>query len=39
VPIDKGDRVVEVTRAEGRGGAPVRDPLAGDDQGELELLG
>jgi DNA gyrase subunit A len=33
----KGDRVVEVTRAQGRGGAPARDPAQGDPQGELGL--
>jgi DNA gyrase subunit A len=38
VEVAKGDRVVEVTRAEGRGGAPARDGLAGVGQGELELL-
>ncbi len=37
VEVGKGDRVVEVTRAEGRGGAPARD-LEGEDQGELDLL-
>jgi DNA gyrase subunit A len=39
VDIAKGDRVVEVTRAEGRGGAPARDPVGGDEQAELDLLG
>jgi len=38
VEVGKGDRVVEVTRAEGRGGAPARVRLAGDEQGELDLL-
>ncbi len=37
VEVGKGDRVVEVTRTEGRGGAPARD-LEGEDQGELDLL-
>jgi DNA gyrase subunit A len=35
--LAKGDRVVEVTRAEGRGGVPARDPLTGEEQGELEF--
>jgi DNA gyrase subunit A len=35
--LAKGDRVVEVTRAEGRGGVPARDSVAAGDQGELEL--
>jgi DNA gyrase subunit A len=40
VDVAKGDRVVEVTRAEGRGGAPARDRLGDDSgQGELDLLG
>jgi DNA gyrase subunit A len=39
VELAKGDRVVEVTRAEGRGGGPARDPVGGDEQAELELLG
>jgi len=33
--IAAGDRVVEVTRASGRGGAPARDPVEGEEQGEL----
>jgi len=41
--LDSGDRVVEVTRAEGRGGAPAREPVSGggdhDDEGQLDLLG
>ncbi len=42
--IEPGDRVVEVTRAAGRGGAPARDEVAvssgadGDDEGQLDLL-
>jgi DNA gyrase subunit A len=32
--VAKGDRVVEVTRAEGRGGAPARDSVEDDDEGE-----
>lgn len=38
--MEPGDRVVEVTRAQGRGGAPARDSVvaAGDDQQELDLL-
>jgi DNA gyrase subunit A len=39
VDLAKGDRVVEVTRAEGRGGGPARDPVGGDEQAELDLLG
>jgi DNA gyrase subunit A len=51
VPIEVGDRVVEVTRAQGRGGAPARDdvssgaddtPSGSDDDfgdGQLDLLG
>jgi DNA gyrase subunit A len=39
VELAKGDRVVEVTRAEGRGGGPARDPVGGEEQAELELLG
>jgi hypothetical protein len=38
VALDKGDRVVEVTRAEGSG-APARERLGEDEQGELDLLG
>ena len=36
-PVEAGDRVVEVTRAEGRGGAPARDPIA-SGEGQLDLL-
>jgi DNA gyrase subunit A len=39
VEVGKGDRVVEVTRAEGSGGVPARNRLAGDQQGVLDLLG
>ena len=37
--VEPGDRVVEVTRAQGRGGVPARDSVvaAGDDQQEQEL--
>jgi hypothetical protein len=35
--IAKGDRVVEVTRASGRGGAPARDPGEEDEQAELDF--
>jgi DNA gyrase/topoisomerase IV subunit A len=35
--IPAGDRVVEVTRASGRGGAPAKDPVDGKEQAELEL--
>ncbi len=38
--IGKGDRVVEVTRAQGRGGAPARDEVGGEEgEGQLDLLG
>jgi DNA gyrase subunit A len=45
--VESGDRVVEVTRASGRGGAPARDVVddavddeVGDaDEGQLDLLG
>ena len=36
--IEAGDRVVEVTRAQGRGGAPARDDVATDVDGQLDLL-
>ena len=36
--IESGDRVVEVTRAQGRGGAPARDE-ATQAEGQLDLLG
>jgi len=39
--VEKGDRVVEVTRAEGRGGAPAREttaPAAGAPSGDTELF-
>ena len=41
IPVERGDRVVEVTRAEGSGGAPARERVAGEDDGEgqLDLLG
>ena len=35
--LAKGDRVVEVTRASGRGGAPARDPMEEDEQAELDF--
>ena len=38
--IPEGDRVVEVTRASGRGGAPARDPIeevGEEEQAEMEL--
>ena len=38
VMVSSGDRVVEVTRAEGRGGGPARDPAALDEEGQLDLL-
>jgi DNA gyrase subunit A len=40
--LEAGDRVVEVTRASGRGGAPARDEPASFDEndgGQLDLLG
>ena len=37
--LEAGDRVVEVTRAEGRGGAPARDRPTSDEQNQLDLLG
>ena len=36
--VASGDRVVEVTRAEGRGGDPARDPATVDAAGQLDLL-
>ena len=40
VPVAAGDRVVEVTRAQGRGGAPARDEAAlSDEADQLDLLG
>jgi DNA gyrase subunit A len=37
--LDAGDRVVEVTRAEGRGGAPAREAVElPDEEGQLDLL-
>ncbi len=39
VTVENGDRVVEVTRAQGRGGAPARDEVdSDDDEGQLDLL-
>ena len=38
VMVSSGDRVVEVTRAEGRGGGPARDPAGLDEEGQLDLL-
>jgi len=38
VKLGAGDRVVEVTRGEGRDGTPTRTPL-GDGEGQLDLLG
>ena len=42
--LEPGDRVVEVTRAAGRGGAPARDEVSvpedgGDGEDQLDLLG
>lgn len=38
--VESGDRVVEVTRAQGRGGAPARETLdEGGGEGQLDLLG
>ena len=39
VRVDAGDRVVEVTRAQGRGGAPAREEVSTDADGQLDLLG
>ena len=39
VRLEAGDRVVEVTRAQGRGGAPARDDVSTDADGQLDLLG
>jgi DNA gyrase subunit A len=39
VKLPAGDRIVEVTRTQGGGGAPVSEPLAGDEEGQLDLLG
>ena len=36
--VEAGDRVVEVTRAQGRGGAPARDEAV-SEEGQLDLLG
>jgi DNA gyrase subunit A len=38
VEVEPGDRVVEVTRAEGRGGAPARDLVTSHGEGQLDLL-
>ena len=37
--VTPGDRVVEVTRAQGRGGAPAREAVPTDGDGQLDLLG
>ncbi len=39
VKLPAGDRVVEVTRGEGRDGMPARSALDGDEEGQLDLLG
>jgi DNA gyrase subunit A len=42
VAVESGDRVVEVTRAESRGGAPAREGIEepmSDEEGQLDLLG
>jgi DNA gyrase subunit A len=39
VQVPGGDRVVEVTRAQGRGGAPARDAGPVPSEGQLDLLG
>jgi len=36
--VEAGGRVVEVTRAEGRGGAPAREAVASEVEGQLDLL-
>jgi DNA gyrase subunit A len=43
IRLEAGDRVVEVTRAEGRGGVPAREGVGADgdgemDEGQLDLL-
>jgi DNA gyrase subunit A len=38
-PVERGDRVVEVTRAEGGGGGPARGPVGADGEDQLDLLG
>ena len=38
VTVSSGDRVVEVTRAEGRGGGPARDLTGVNVEGQLDLL-
>jgi len=38
VKVEAGDRVVEVTRAQGRGGAPARQQVSTDADGQLNLL-
>ena len=38
VQVATGDRVVEVTRAQGRGGAPAREQVSTDTEGQLDLL-
>jgi len=38
ITVTSGDRVVEVTRAEGRGGGPARDLTGVDAEGQLDLL-
>jgi DNA gyrase subunit A len=39
MPVEPGDRVVEVTRAEGGGAAPARERVGGGRDGQLDLLG
>jgi len=39
MPVEPGDRVVEVTRAEGGGVAPARERVGGGRDGQLDLLG
>ena len=36
--VEAGGRVVEVTRAEGRGGASAREPVASEAERQLDLL-
>ena len=38
IRLEAGDRVVEVTRAQGRGGAPARDDVSANADGQLDLL-
>jgi len=39
VSVASGDRVVEVTRAQGPGGAPARTDVSDEEEDQLDLLG